>query len=166
MAIITKDSRTQRTLDFYGKNLYMGFGRTTAWDDEAYPDPPDELQSTIEELIFISKINTKQFVISGGSEITFKDTNWTSVLQANIFTQNVINLYLTVLIDYDNYPIVGYRQIGILENPIEVGGEICDQDIYTAAQIQNQGILHYLDNRLLTNRNPAQKENVSIILEF
>ncbi len=166
MAIITLDSRTQRAADFITKNLYFGFGRSTEWTNPDLPDIPLNTESEIEELFFIAKVTKASFVISPGVDITFKDTTWREVLEENIYTDNVTNIYLETLLDYDSFEFASFRQVGLLENPLNLLGESCILSQYDDSEISSQGILHYLDNRLVTNRQIDQQELISIILEF
>lgn len=167
MSLITLNGRTKRALDFSQKVLYMGIGRTTAWTDEQNPPAVTEDMTAIEELNFISKINTIKFVKpDAAGEIEYRDSRWTEILEADIYTQDVVNIYLEVLLDYDNYPLITYRQIGLLEGPTDGTDTICVNDKYLQTELTQEGLLHYIDNRTPTVRDINQKEKLSIILEF
>ncbi len=170
MAVITLNSRTQRTYDLAQKNLYIGFGQTSAWSNENIPDAPDPSDTLLDELNFIARVeNIKYVKPDPGGSIVYRDTNWLEVAEENIFTENIINLYLDVLLDYDNYPLISFRAIGLLENPTWMNVDIetdCTEQEYDVGDLHSQGVLHYIDNRLVTHRSISQKEKVSIILEF
>jgi len=169
MAIITNASRTKRAIDFFTKNLYFGFGRTSVWTDELLPDAPELTTVEVEELLFISKITDIQYVTVGGVDIVFKDTSWTKLVPAtdqDLYDANVSNLYIETILDYDDYELASFRQIGLLEDPLDDANESCDLSQYDDSVINSQGVLHYLDNRIVTNRQLNQLETISIILEF
>jgi len=167
MAIITLNNRTQRTYDFSQKTLYFAFGRTTPWTDEFSPDPPDETSDSVEEISFIKLADNIKFVKEDvAGTITYRDSKWSEVAPGDIWTENVVAMYMDAELDYDNYPVIGYRQVGILENPLDTSDQVCTLDSYLSNQINSQGILHYIDNRLVTYRASDQVEKVSIILEF
>jgi hypothetical protein len=167
--IITKDSRTQRTMDFKSKNLYIGAGRTTSWTDENNPPLPDTNSSEIEELEFIKKVSVLKFVVQDdiNGTIVYRDTKWREIQEADIYTESCYHLFIQVDFDYDNLPLITYRQIGIIESPIEIDGvSECTQISYVNTEISSQGILHYLDNRYPTVRQLDNMERISIIIEF
>ena len=168
MAIITEYNRVQRANDFFPKNLYIGFGRTTAWADESSPPAPSVNATEIEELQFISKASIN-YVKPNGSQIIFKDTKWDLYdppTTNDLYTNDIKYLYIRTTLLYDDFDFITFRQIGILENPVDSTGTICTNDKYTSSQLNSQGMLHYLDNRLKTVRQDGQQETVAIILEF
>lgn len=166
-AIITNINRIQRTYDFAQKVLYFGIGRLTNWSDETLPPTPAFTSTQIEELNFIAKVENLKYIIPDEEgEIYYINTRWTEIAENDIYAQNCYNLYLDVTLDYDNYPIIDYRQVGLLENPTDIYDEICRQNKYLVNEINSQGILHYLDNRVVTYRQLNQQERISAILEF
>jgi len=167
-ALLTINSRVQRAYDFSKKNLYLAIGRTqTPWEDETNPPVPSATATTIDELAFIKKIETIKFVIpDANGTISFRDTKWTEVAEDDIYTQQARYLYLSTTLYYDKVPLVNYRQIGILENPVDTTGNICSEDFYDASSLQSQGFLHFIDNRQLVTRDISQYEVISVIIEF
>lgn len=171
MAIITESSRTKRTIDFAEKNLYFAFGRTTAWDSEFSPPYPQVTDTEVEELIFLSKVQEVKYITPSQttSDIKFKDTDWTiqSYTEfADLYAAGVKYLYLSTLLTYDDYELTQFRQIGLLEDPLDLTPAICTASQYDDSEISDQGVLHYMDNRVVTNRQVNQTEKISIILEF
>ena len=168
MAIITNVSRTQRAIDFFTKNLYFGFGRTTVWTSELSPDEPVVTATEVEEVIFLAKVTSIEYVVPGGTEITFKDTTWTTVDPGteDLFEEDVKHLYVSTVLTYGDFELASFRQIGLLEDPTDSLDAVCSLDEYDNSEINSQGILHYLDNRIVTNRQVNQQETISIILEF
>jgi hypothetical protein len=172
MAIITNNSRTRRTEDFFSKNLYFGFGKTSPWTDENLPDQPLTSTNLITELAFISKITEIKYIkpsLNDNADINFKNTHWdivTPVDSQTIYNENVSNLFIKTVLNYDTYELISFRQVGLLENPKDLNNNFCTNERYDDSELTNQGILHYLDNRIVTNRQVNQLESISIILEF
>lgn len=167
-ALLTINSRVQRAEDFSKKNLYLAIGKTqTEWDDPNNPPVPDATATEIVELAFIKKVDTIKFVIPDATgSIVFRDTKWSEVAESDIYAKQARYLYLSTTLYYDKVPIVNYRQIGIIENPVDTSGNICKDDYYPADAISSQGFLHFIDNRRVVTRDVSQYEIISVIIEF
>ncbi len=168
-AVITNINRIQRTLDFASKILYFGIGKESEWTDETTPDIPDVSADEITELSFISKVSGIKYVKPDeAGEIVYMASKWTEVDIGNVWTEEIVNLYLECILDYNNYPVISYRQLGMLEEPKNIAGDVCSLDKYILSELHatDRGLLHYLDNRLVTHRQTNQQEKISIILEF
>jgi len=58
-----------------------------------------------------------------------------------------------------------YRQVGVVEDP-KYEGVILDGMLYLAAAVDDQGILHYVNNIVAVHRDPAQIERIVIMVEY
>jgi len=247
---MTLDGRTKRTIDFYEKNnIYIGIGRTTAWDSDPTPNDVSVSAEEVEEIQAIKKIDLKKYVRSQEfGEIIFNGSSWTEVseieqtsgeidtisfvapdtildsanslpefkvgtkfkiigptnsgyftvvtstisaitveesitdqgegadytIKSNIMTNDIHYLYYEAALDYENgtpdtLPLITYRQIGLLEGPIDDTETPCTGSVYTslsATEEYPQGILHYIDNRPPVTRTLSQKESIQLIIEF
>jgi len=172
-AILTEKSRIQRCEEFYNKvntALYLGVGRTqTEWDEPDNPPIPDAGITELEELGFIKKITADEVKFvkpDPNGEIEFRNTKWTEILPSEIYTEGGRYLLFTVRLEYDDVPLLTYRQVGILEEPKDLNGDVCTNDIYLPDELSSQGFLHYVDNRTAITRDSSQYEEINIILEF
>lgn len=82
-------------------------------------------------------------------------------------------VYVDCYLEYDNFPLVTYRQIGLCTNVVPV--ENIDRNILRSARYNptknedeytSLGILEVLDNRVPGTRDIDQRELLSLIIEF
>jgi len=109
--------------------------------------------------------------------ITTEAAGTNITIKSNLFSNNVNAIWHECIFDYDNgtpdsLPVnVTYRQVGLLENPIDIAESICPLNTYLPGSLSAtsqfpQGILHYIDNRPPIIRTLTQKESISLIIEF
>lgn len=115
--------------------------------------------------------------IAVAENLTTQAAGTAYTVKSNIYTNDVSRIYYEGIFDYDNgtpdaLPVdITYRQIGLLENPINSAEAICTGDVYLAASLSGtaeypQGVLHYVDNRTPVTRSDSQRESLQLILEF
>jgi len=115
------------------------------------------------------------------SAITVDETSISTVaagtdftVKSDLYTNDVHHLYYEAILAYDNgtpdtLPLITYRQVGLLENPIDTSEAICTGSVYTSLSSTAefpQGVLHYVDNRSPVIRTISQKESIQLIIEF
>ena len=106
--------------------------------------------------------------------ITTQSEGTAYTVKSNLLTNDVHHLYYESVLDYDNgtpdsLPLITYRQVGLLENPIDPSGDICTGSVYTSLSATAefpQGVLHYIDNRVPVIRTISQRESIQLIIEF
>jgi hypothetical protein len=155
-------------------NVYLAIGKTSPWADELNPDTPLVTQLSIEELIYIKKINVKHLVIDDdlydayGPDVEIGGYGYTYVADVNAYTSLAMSVYFSQTIYYSDIAPTNttFRQVGILLNPAGAGGVLLTDVEYLAASVIDQGELLFIDNRTYITRDPSQSEKFEIILNF
>lgn len=78
-------------------------------------------------------------------------------------------VYVDCYLDYDEFPIVTYRQIGLCTGVTPNDANILKSAAYSASgadEFATTGILEILDNRVPSTRDTSQRELISLIIEF
>lgn len=174
-AIFTDAMRIANALALKQKdNLYLAIGRVSPWDDEENPDTPLSTQLEVEELIYIKKIVVKHMVIDDdpydaySPDVEVGGYGYYFVADADVYTREAFMVYFSNTIYYSDIAPTDttFRQIGILLNPKDSGGNLLTNIEYLAAEVADQGQLLYIDNREYITRDPSQSEKFEIILNF
>jgi hypothetical protein len=174
-ALFTNKQRTLNALSLKQEtNLYLAIGRTTPWADEENPDTPLATQTSVEELIYIKKINVKHMIIDDdpydayGPDVEVGGYGYTFVADADAYTAPSFMVYFSNTIYYsDIAPTdITFRQVGIILNPKDSDGDLLTDVEYLAADVADQGELLYIDNREYVTRDQSQSEKFEIILNF
>lgn len=98
-------------------------------------------------------------------------------VKSNIFIQDCHNIFYEANLDYDNgnpdsLPVdVQFRQVGLLEDPIDSSEAVCSLTTYLPGSLSAtaeypQGKLHYIDNRPPIYRTLTQRETIALVIEF
>lgn len=78
-------------------------------------------------------------------------------------------VYVDCYLDYDEFPIVTYRQIGLCTGVTPGDANILKSADYSnsgADEFSTIGVLEILDNRVPSTRDTSQRELISLIIEF
>lgn len=173
--LATEQSLTATTISFTNPGTILDTGAGLAiFPIGAKIQVIDEDGTNLNEGIFtVTASTTTELTISGGTVDTESaGTEWT--IKSNLLLNNVHNLFYSVDLDYangapDTLPLITYRQVGLLENPIDPAETICTGSVYTSLSTTAefpQGILHYVDNRGPIIRTITQRETIQVIIEF
>lgn len=170
-ALLTNKQRVLNALNTKAQsNLYIGIGRTTAWDDENNPDVPSVTDTEIEELIYIKKIGVKHLVVLDAvtPDVEVAGNSYRYVSDNDVYDENAYFLYVSASFDYVNVcpTSVTFRQIGLLLDPKDSEGDLLEDEEYLAAAVTDQGKLLYIDNRIAISRDISQSEKFEIIIVF
>lgn len=177
-AVTLLKGHVSRALDFYNKNdLYMGIGKTTAWDsideqgNEVAPIPvnTDELQ----EVAGYKKVESKFLVRPAkedelnNAEIVYQNTRWKIIPYDKALNEGARWVYISTYLSYSDFPInLVYRQIATFsglkpKDNIETG-----KFVLFPEEVEYSGIPEMLDNRSPVYREADQREKLSVIIEF
>jgi len=129
--------------------------------------------STGDNYFIVVTSNASDLVVS---DLTFDEAVGNSItIKSNLETNDINNIFYEAVFAYDNdsLPVgIDYRQIGLLEKPVELTTEsLCTNNVYLAAGLSAvaeypQGVLHYIDNRAPIYRTSSQREAIQFIVEF
>lgn len=78
-------------------------------------------------------------------------------------------VYIECSLNYDQFPIETYRQVGVVTGVVPNTQDILRSAEYSDSgvnEFSTVGMLEILDNRSPTIREPDQKENISLIIQF
>lgn len=167
-AISTAASHVSRALDFYNKtDVYFCIGKTTVWTDELNPPEPDPTTLDVSQIIGFKKVETKQLVIPDPSgSIIYRNTSWTTIVPTNAVASNAKWVYISSTIQYDDLPVGYYRQIGVYSGLILAVGVSAGLVNLLPSQVQSNGILEVLDNRVAEYHAIDSRDSLSLILQF
>lgn len=123
---------------------------------------------------YYTVVTSSVSTITVSEAITTQSAGTSYTIKSNLFTNDIVNLFVEAILDYDNgtpdsLPLITYRQVGLLEKPINTSEAICTGSVYTSLSANEefpQGVLHYIDNRAPVTRTAAQRESIQIIIEF
>lgn len=85
------------------------------------------------------------------------------------YVENARHVYIECSLNYDQFPIVTYRQVGVQTLVKPNTQDILKSAAYSDSGVDEYtslGILEILDNRAPTVREADQKENISLIVEL
>lgn len=116
----------------------------------------------------VTALNTSQNQVTLDTAAPSTITSGAPVL-GGALVENAKYVYLDCYLNYDDFPLVTYRQIGV-----NTGVEPTSGDILLSAQYSNSGTneftnvgtLEVVDNRKPTARQVDQKELIAILIEF
>lgn len=113
--------------------------------------------------------------INAGNNIVVLDTPapediplGSSVL-GGAYVEGAKHVYIECSLNYDQFPIVTYRQIGLQTSVTPDNRDILRSANYSSSGVNEYtslGVLEILDNRAPTVREPDQRETLSIIVEL
>lgn len=79
-------------------------------------------------------------------------------------------VYVDCYLEYDKFPLVTYRQVGLCTNVTPDGADVLRSAAYNISggvdEYTSLGILEILDNRAPSTRDISQRELISLIIEF
>lgn len=107
-------------------------------------------------------------VVTGhaGGLIHYRDTQWREVAPASAFDEGARWVYLEGNLNYDEFPLIDYRQIGWYSGVVPAGSVPYPDPLDPATDVTDDGILEIVDNREVINRAIDEKEKLTIIIEF
>jgi hypothetical protein len=78
-------------------------------------------------------------------------------------------VYIDCTLNYDQFPIVTYRQVGLQTGVQRTNLDVMKSAAYSPTgvdEFENLGVLEIIDNRPPTVRQVDQRETISIVIEF
>lgn len=161
MAIITRSSQVDVALYLMEKidSVYLGLGRTSAWDDEDNPPVPDRETEHLDELIGLKKIN-RMFLCklatgggdSGFDTIEYMGETWELIPNSLAHEEGATHVFFEARIEGSELPVGKYRQVGIYTGVTPEEGVSPNKATLLPEEVQDFGILEFYDNRQLQNR--------------
>lgn len=92
-----------------------------------------------------------------------------SEVYGGAFVENARHVYIDCSLNYDQFPIVTYRQVGVQTLVTPNTQDILRSSAYSSSGLDEYtslGKLEIIDNRAPTVREADQKENISLIIEM
>lgn len=92
-----------------------------------------------------------------------------STVLAGAMVEGAKYVYVECYLNYDEFPLVTYRQIGLCTGVLPNTADILKAAAYTtslADEYSSLGTLEILDNRVPSTRDISQRELLSLIVEF
>jgi hypothetical protein len=169
MAVTTYSGRARRALLHKTNSTYfVGIGRTTAWDDEDNPPDPLPTASTIEEpVVYVTPTQvTLCKVVSSGEDVTHLGTKYEFVADVDAIDEGARFLYMLARFDpTSGQPYDTFRQVALFSNLTPASGHESDSWL-APANVDDEGLLEYLDNDVATIMTDTRLEVIEIMIEF
>lgn len=115
----------------------------------------------------ISGTSMVHFIASGtaGGAIQYRDDRYSAVEEADAYDLGANMVYLTARFPYDEIPLMSYTQIGIVSGIVpKTGFEV--RTHLKFSEVEDTGILEFLDHRPKTPRSADTAETIKIVLEL
>ncbi len=142
---------------------YVGIGKSTVWPNELIPPTPDGTELVLTEPIGYKPVEVKKYVIPDeGGAFSWGGQNWTEVQPANIYTQNASYVYVEFRLEYDELPLVQYREVGVFSGLTHTGGA----GALLPGVITDVGKMEMLDNRIVSTRVIDKVDVIAYVIRF
>ena len=92
-----------------------------------------------------------------------------SLVEGGAYVEAAKYVYIDAYLNYDEFPIVRYRQIGLCTGVTPNTGDTLRSAKYSSSgsdEYSSLGVLEVLDNRVPSTRDIDQRELLSLIIEF
>ena len=169
MAVTTYAGRARRALLHKTNSTYwMAIGRTTAWDDEENPPDPSPSATAIEEpIVYVTPTSVSLCkVVSSGEDVTHLGTKYAFVADEDAIDEGARFLYMLGRFDpTSGQPYDTFRQVALYSNLTPSTGHESDSWL-APANVDDAGLLEYLDNDVSTIMTDTRLEVIEIMIEF
>lgn len=167
-ATTTVGGHVARALDFVNKDtLYFGIGKSTPWQEDDIPEPPDILTSEVQEVIGYKKVEHAYLVVpDDNGDINYRDSRWRIVPPDQALAQGARWVYVDTYIRYTELPIVPYRVVCVISNLLPTADVAPGKTALLPNEVLDAGIVEVVDNRGAVNRQVDQREQLSMVIEF
>ena len=169
MPVTTTLGHVSRAMDFFNKaKLFFAFGRQTPWDDEDIPDAPSVEMIDVEEPLGFKAVENKYMVVPDDENgtILYRDSRWRIVPFNEALAEKSRWVYIECYVRYDELPLLTYRQMGVYAGLERAEDVPVGKLALLPEEVENTGILEFVDNRRRVTRQVDQREHFSIIIEF
>jgi len=182
MSVTHLKGHVSRAMDFYNKpDVYFGIGKPTAWTEadrttatptttvigESYPPTPTNTDELIDPIAY-KKVESIFLVRPDPSgELTYRNTKWKIVSYADALSQGARWVYISTFLSYSELPTdIVYRQIAAYTRLVKQVSVPIGQYVLLPGEVTDPGIIEVIDNRKPVYRDPDQREQLVLIVEF
>lgn len=110
-------------------------------------------------------ISTGTTTGTDGGAIKFRQDQFATVDVADIYDEGARIIYISAEFKYDEVPLESWTQLGVLTDLEPIAG-LESREYLAIDEVENFGILEFLEHRRLTARSIDQKELVRLAIEF
>ena len=166
----TISKKVRQAFEFQQKtDVWIGIGRTTAWDDEENAPDPSNAALALDEIVGLVKPASLQMVVPAtDGEIEMFAQKFHALTPPydidTLIAAGARWVYVPAWLMYDQFPVVTYRQNGVYSG-VEHTGEP-GAVILLPGQVTSYGQLEVITNHEKLQRRTDQKELVEFIIEF
>ncbi|HHY67834.1 MAG TPA: hypothetical protein GX517_11710 [Alicyclobacillus sp.] len=148
-------------------NVWVGIGRTTAWNDTDTPPTPNPNATQIDGLVVLKKAEILSLVIPDpNGTIEHLGQKWSTVPLEDARSRTARWVYVATWLRYDEVPIVTFRQTGVFADVVLGDGVPPGKLVLLPEEVADLGFLLVLNNRSPINRAADQKELLEFVVEF
>lgn len=146
-------------------NKYLGIGRTTAWADELSPPLPAGSATALTEPVCYAPLSRATLVVPDvAGDLAFDGATWRTVSPANAYAEGAVRLYLEGRLEYDDAPLVVFRQVGFFTGLTPATG--AGAGVLLPSQVADPGVLEVLDHRRPVYRAADKVDIVAVMVQF
>ena len=166
MAILTIRHHVAEALRFYNAaDMFVGIGHTTPWPNDSSPPAPMDTVEALVEPIGYKPVSTRKLLIPDEAGLfPWAGQNWTEVLEVDARDEKAIYVYIESRMEYDELPLVSYREVGIFTGLVKAGG--AGSGALLPGEVTDPGDLEYLDYRQPEPRAIDKVDTIGVILRF
>lgn len=176
----TEQSHTYKLLSFLeqiGSNVFFAIGKPTAWDG-AVPEPRLSAQIIPEVMFYKRAYELLPALNSNASPISAvyreQDSplsgNWQllnaeAIKRGNSYSVFPTHLYVSGLIEPDDYSEAGFHAIGLYIGLTPRSGVATNKILYLPSEVENPGVLQWLsysDEPVIRDLNTTTKIQVTL----
>ena len=130
-----------------GSTFWVGFGRTTAWDDEETPPDVTFSEDAIEEpFLYVKATYTSCCKPAETGDIEVAGQQYSFVADEDVLDELAYFMYALVELDYTEMTHGTFRQVGLFTNLVPQAGY--ENNLWlAAANVDDPGILRYICNK-------------------
>lgn len=176
MASITSDVKGFKTYQAKkivedATDVWIAVGKTTPWGSTDHNNvetvPTVQHNEALQELVAMKRAQVVSYVLpSEEGEIEQLGQNWKKVSIEEARQNDCKWVYVSTWLDYDNFPVVTYRQTGIYIDLVLNEGVEPNKQVITEENIKDKGFLVVVNNRSPITRDATQKELVEFIIQL
>ncbi|MGC5326425.1 hypothetical protein [Brevibacillus sp. SYSU BS000544] len=170
MPSYTSDVKGLRTFEAFklvkDESVWVAVGKTAQWNEtETVPQVTEG--TTLQELVALKRADQVAFVVPDpNGTIEQQGQKWKIISEQEAKSIDCRWVYIQVWLNYDQFPVVTYRQTGIYTGLALKPGVPANKQIITISDVADLGFFIVANNRSPIPREATQKESIEFIIEF
>jgi hypothetical protein len=169
MAVITEAGHVLRAMEFYERTgMFFCVGQQAPWVDEEHPPVPSHNAVAVAQILGYKEVSQKHLVVidAVNGTIPYGGTKLKIVSMNNALSEKAKWVYVSSYLEYDELPLLEYRQIGLYTGVTRKVGVPSGKQALLPAEVESLGTLEVLDNKKVTKRDVDKRELLTFLIQF